>query len=184
MAARLTELQPEHAGALRDFRLANREFLRPWEPVRDEGYYTLEAAVAAIDAQQADRAADRGYAFGILEGGALVGYVNLNAVVRGVFQNAYLGYAVAEAANGRGVATEAVREATRIAFEELGLHRVQAAVMPRNAGSIRVLEKTGFRREGYAQGYLLISGMWEDHILFARTSDAGRDSERRPRSPR
>ena len=77
-----------------------------------------------------------------------------------------------------------MREATRIAFEELGLHRVQAAVMPRNAGSIRVLEKTGFRREGYAQGYLLISGTWEDHILFARTSDAGRDSERRPRSPR
>ena len=98
--------------------------------------------------------------------------MNLNAVVRGVFQNAYLGYAVAEAANGRGYATQAVREATRIGFGELGLHRIQAAVIPRNAGSVRVLEKAGFRREGFAERYLLINGTWEDHILFAVTNDA------------
>ena len=171
MAARLRPLRPEDAVALLAFRTANRGFLRPWEPVRDESFYTVEAAAAAIEAQQAERAADRGYAFGIFAPEGLVGYVNLNAVVRGVFQNAYLGYAVAEAANGRGHATQAVREATRIGFEELGLHRVQAAVIPRNAGSVRVLEKAGFRREGFAERYLLINGTWEDHILFAVTCD-------------
>lgn len=164
-------LQPDDAPALHAFRIANREFLRPWEPVRDEGYYTLDAAVAAIDGQRAEREADRGYAFGIFSGGELVGYVNLNAVVRGVFQNAYLGYAVAEAANGQGHATAAVRETVRIAFAELGLHRVQAAVIPRNGASVRVLEKAGFRREGLAERYLSIAGVWEDHLLFAITSD-------------
>jgi [ribosomal protein S5]-alanine N-acetyltransferase len=91
--------------------------------------------------------------------------------VRRVFQNAHLGYAVTEAANGRGYATEAVQEATRIAFEELGLHRVQAAVIPRNDASIRVLEKAGFRREGFAERYLLINGAWEDHLVFAVTRE-------------
>jgi ribosomal-protein-alanine N-acetyltransferase len=171
VAARLSPLRHEDAAALQAFRAANHDFLRPWEPVRDESFYTVEAAAAAIQAQQAEREADRGYAFGIFAPEGLVGYVNLNAVVRGVFQNAYLGYAVAEAANGRGYATEAVREATRIGFEELGLHRVQAAVIPRNAGSVRVLEKAGFRREGFAERYLLIDGTWEDHILFAVTCD-------------
>ena len=173
MAARveLRALRPEDAAGLQAFREANREFLRPWEPTRDESFYTLEAALAAIEVQQADGEAGRGYAFGIFDAGGLVGYVNLNAVVRGVFQNAYLGYAVAEQANGRGYATDAVCAAVRIAFEELGLHRVQAAVMPRNAGSIRVLEKAGFRREGLAEGYLQINGTWEDHVLFAVTRD-------------
>jgi ribosomal-protein-alanine N-acetyltransferase len=174
VAARLIELRALHAedaAALHELRVANREFLRRWEPVRDESFYTLEAAAHAIEAQQVEREADRGYAFGIFDPGGLVGYANLNAIVRGVFQNAYLGYAVAEAANGRGYATEAVQAAARIGFEELGLHRVQAAVIPRNGASVRVLEKSGFRREGFAERYLLINGVWEDHILFAVTRD-------------
>ena len=173
MAAGLISLRPVQASdaqALLELRVRNRDFLAPWEPVREESYFTLEAAELAVAEQQAARTADRGYAFGIFAP-ELVGWANLSAVVRGSFQNAYLGYSVDESANGRGYATAAVREATRLAFAELGLHRVQAAVIPRNAGSIRVLEKAGFRREGYAQRYLLIGGAWEDHILFARTSD-------------
>jgi len=172
VAARLKELRREDAPLLHRFRLENRAFLRPWEPLRDDGYYTLEAATQTIEAQEADREADRGYAFGIFAGDELVGYANLNAVVRGVFQNAYLGYAVGAAANGRGYATDAVREVARVGFAELGLHRIQAAAIPRNTASIRVLEKAGFRREGLAERYLLIAGTWEDHVLFARTNDA------------
>ena len=89
-----------------------------------------------------------------------MGRVALNEVVRGVFGNAYLGYFVDEAVNGRGYATEAVRRTVRFAFDELRLHRVQAAVVPRNAGSVRVLEKAGFREEGYAERYLCINGVW------------------------
>ena len=85
------------------------------------------------------------------------------------FSNAYLGYFVSERHNGHGYATTAVRQAVDFAFEELGLHRVQAAVVPRNAGSIRVLEKAAFREEGLALRYLQIAGVWEDHRVYAVT---------------
>ena len=173
MAARLTSLRPlvdADAPALAELRVRNRAFFEPWEPTREESWYTLESARRTIAEQRAARREDRGHAFGIFVP-ELVGWANLSAVVRGVFQNAYLGYAVDEASNGRGHATAAVVEAVRLAFTELGLHRVQAAVIPRNLGSLRVLEKAGFRREGHAERYLRINGVWEDHVLFARTSD-------------
>lgn len=187
MAASLIELralEPADAPALHEFRVRNRSFLAPWEPLRDEGYYTLAAAVATIEGQQAERAADRGYGFGVFAASALVGFVNLNVVVRGVFQNAFVGYGIGREWNGRGYGTAAVREVVGAAFGELGLHRLQAAVIPRNAPSIRVLEKVGFRREGLAERYLCINGTWEDHLIFALTSDEAAGSARTPRSLR
>jgi ribosomal-protein-alanine N-acetyltransferase len=71
--------------------------------------------------------------------------------------------------------TEAVRAATTFAFRTVGLHRLQAAVMPRNGGSQRVLEKVGYRREGTALRYLCIAGEWEDHVIFAVTSEEWRE---------
>jgi [ribosomal protein S5]-alanine N-acetyltransferase len=167
----LRHLTADDAPALLAFMNENREFLEQWEPERDQGFFTLDAQAADIEAAAADAAADRRHAFGIFVDGELVGRLALNQIVRGVFQNAYLGYSVGERWNGRGLATEAVGVAVGFAFGELGLHRVQAAVMPRNAASIRVLEKNGFREEGYAVAYLCINGVWEDHRIFARTRD-------------
>ncbi len=67
--------------------------------------------------------------------------------------------------------TEAVRAVARFAFEDLHLHRLEAATMPTNAASIRVLERNGFRREGVAQKLLKINGAWEDHVLHALVAD-------------
>jgi len=92
-------------------------------------------------------------------------------VLRGAFQNAYLGYWIDGERQGRGLTTEAVVAATSFAFEAAGLHRVQAAVMPRNLASQRVLEKAGYRREGVAERYLCIAGRWEDHQIFALTAE-------------
>ena len=100
----------------------------------------------------------------------IIGRIALTSVVRGGFQNAYLGYWVDSSHQGRGFATEAVRSVLAFAFGPLGLHRVQAAIMPRNAASLRVIAKLGFREEGLAKDYLSIAGAWEDHLLFARTS--------------
>ena len=163
-------LRKDDAPAALAYAVENREFLEEWEPVRDRSWFTLRAQLADIEAALLDEAADRRYAFGIFWGDDLVGRITLNQVVRGVFQNAYLGYSIGRRWNGRGFATEAVRQALDFAFGEAGLHRVQAAVMPRNMGSIRVLEKNGFREEGYAVGYLCINGVWEDHRIFARTA--------------
>jgi ribosomal-protein-alanine N-acetyltransferase len=166
----LRHLTSDDAETLLAFMSENRAFLERWEPAREAEFFTLDAQIADIAAAAADAAADRRHAFGIFTDGELVGRIALNQISRGVFQNAYLGYSIGERWNGRGLATEAVGVAVGFAFGELGLHRVQAAVMPRNAASIRVLEKNGFREEGYAVGYLCINGVWEDHRIFARTT--------------
>jgi ribosomal-protein-alanine N-acetyltransferase len=159
------------AEELLELALRNRSHLEPWEPRKDEAWYTLEGQRAALQRAEEFREAGRGYRFAIVAGDRIAGAVGLNEVVRASFQNAYLGYWVDGSSTGRGYATEGVRLTVRFAFEEAGLHRVQAAVMPRNGASIRVLEKVGFRREGQSLRYLRIAGTWEDHFLFALTRE-------------
>ena len=146
---------------------ANRDFLAPWEPVRDDDFYTEHGQQAVIE-----RALER-YAAGMCvphvvldSDGQIAGRINLNDVVRGAFDSCTLGYWVSESVNGRGLATAAVGEITRLAFGAFGLHRVQAATLPHNAASQRVLERNGFARIGLAPEYLYIAGRWQDHLLF------------------
>lgn len=100
-----------------------------------------------------------------------MGRVALDNVVLGAWHNATIGYFIDEQHNGRGLATSAVRLVCKFGFEDAGLHRIQAGVMPRNAASARVLEKVGFRREGLAKRYLFIAGAWEDHDIYALTTE-------------
>jgi [ribosomal protein S5]-alanine N-acetyltransferase len=172
----LRHLAAADAPALLAFMKENRHFLEQWEPVREKGFFTLDAQAADIEAATADAAADRRHAFGIFLDSELVGRIALSQIFRGIFQNGYLGYSIAERWNGQGLATEAVGLTLDFAFGDLDLHRVQAAVMPRNKGSIRVLEKNGFREEGYAVGYLCINGIWEDHRIFARIREGNQIS--------
>ena len=167
---RLLQLSDEDA--LVDLRRRNREFLEPWEPERSKRYAEPETQRAQLGRTVTDAEQDRAYSFGIFTlDDELVGTLNLSNVVRGAWQNATIGYFVDEAHNGRGFATEAIRLAVQLAFTELKLHRVQAAVMPRNPGSLRALEKAGFRHEGKALRYLKIAGAWEDHLILSVTAD-------------
>ena len=143
----------------------NRAFLAPFEPDRDERFYTAEGQRERL---QQD---NHQHAFAILEGERIVGTVSLSNVVRGPLQSANLGYWVAERVNGRGIATNAVGELIPIAFGELGLHRLEAGTLVDNVASQRVLLKNGFEEIGIARRYLLIGGEWRDHLLFQRTID-------------
>ncbi len=105
------------------------------------------------------------------EGASIIGRIALTGVMRGAFMSAHLGYWIDEEHQRRGYMTEAVRAVVRFAFDVLGLHRVQAAVMPHNAASLRVLEKLGFRKEGESPRYLQIAGKWADHAVFAVTAE-------------
>ena len=156
---------------LTDLRVRNRVFLTPWEPRRTETFYAPAGQRAEIERDRQEWAADRTYAFAIVEAGtgAMRGRIALANVVRGAWENATLGYFVDEACGGRGLASEAVALTLRFAFGPCRLHRVQAAVMPHNARSRRVLEKNGFRREGFSPRYLRLDGAWRDHDLFAIT---------------
>jgi ribosomal-protein-alanine N-acetyltransferase len=100
-----------------------------------------------------------------------IGKIALNGVMRGAMHGAYLGYWMDVDHQNGGLCTEGIRAVMDFAFGPAALHRLQAAIMPRNARSLRVIEKLGFRKEGYAERYLQIAGRWEDHILFARTSE-------------
>src|SRR3954464_2465210 len=156
---------------LTDLRVRNRAFLEPWEPRRSAGFFTEGGQRAEIERDRHEWAADRTYAFAIVElpGGAMRGRIALANVVRGAWENATLGYFVDHTTGRRGYATEAVGLALRFAFGPCRLHRVQAAVMPHNARSIRVLEKNRFRHEGFAPRYLRLAGAWRDHEMFAIT---------------
>jgi ribosomal-protein-alanine N-acetyltransferase len=145
---------------------ANMEFLRPYEPIRPGGYFTPEGQREVLGRLLEQHALGQAVPHVILLDGRIVGRINLNDIVRGPFLNCHLGYWVSQDVNGRGVATGAVREMIRIAFEQEGLHRIQAGAMPWNAASRRVLERSGFTRIGMAPRYLRIAGVWEDHVLY------------------
>lgn len=158
---------------------ANAGHLQPWSVATDPDSdpTSLTAVSQSILNYRRDWKRGRAYVLMISpreDVSRIVGRIAFAGVFRGAFQNAYLGYWIDEAHQGRGLMTEAVEAATSFAFTQAGLHRVQAAVMPRNPASIRVLEKVGYRREGFAVKYLRIAGTWEDHWLFAMTSDEWR----------
>jgi ribosomal-protein-alanine N-acetyltransferase len=114
-----------------------------------------------------------GYPFFVLspDGDTLLGGLTLAQIQRGVTQSAVLGYWMGAAHAGKGYMTAAVRAVAGFGFDTLQLNRIEAACLPYNAASIHLLEKVGFRREGYARKYLCIDGRWQDHVLFALLRD-------------
>ena len=161
--------------AWREVRLRCHDWLTVWEPSRQAGApdptTDRDAFSVRCAARQRERALGTGHGFGIFHDGRFCGEINLNSIQRGPFQNAYVGYWIDEAVAGRGLMPEAVVVVARFAFEELGLHRLQVAIIPRNQASRRVPEKLGLRDEGTAERYLEINGEWEDHVRYAITAE-------------
>jgi [ribosomal protein S5]-alanine N-acetyltransferase len=156
-----------------EIRARSSEFLRPWVPVPGHDEFDVDQARARIRRDRRDIRKDRHYRFCMTlgEAGPVIGRVALSQVFRGIFQNAYLGYWIDVEHHGQGLTTEAVRLCLDVAFRELGLHRVQAAIMPHNTPSLAVARKCGFQHEGRAVRYLQIDGDWRDHLLFAVTAE-------------
>jgi ribosomal-protein-alanine N-acetyltransferase len=150
----------------------NRDHFRPYEPRRPPSYFTLSGQLEQIRAGQRQAHLGERFEFGVIDSdNRLVGRISLGGVARGALQQAYLGYGIDIDHCGRGYATAAVEAAVRFAFDEIDLHRVQAAVVPDNLASARVLGKAGFQEEGLARRYLFLDGQWKDHRMFARTAD-------------
>jgi [ribosomal protein S5]-alanine N-acetyltransferase len=157
----------DDAPALAELLRANRAFLAPWEPQRDDVYFTDAGQRADIELALARHKQGNALPCVILDqAGAVVGRITLNGIVRGAFQSCSVGYWLSAAATGRGLATTALREVMADAFGELGLHRIQAETLPHNLASQRVLERNGFVRIGMAPTYLKIAGRWQDFILY------------------
>ena len=159
--------------ALTDLLLANRDFLAPWVPIRPEAFFTVEGQQrVALDALERHQQGSMVPHVILDEAGRLAGRITINDIVRGPFLSCQVGYWVSAAHNGRGLASAALANIKRVAFDELGLHRIQAGTLVHNERSQRVLLRNGFVRIGMAPNYLNIAGRWQDHLLFQVLNDA------------
>jgi ribosomal-protein-alanine N-acetyltransferase len=171
----LRALQTSDFEQWREVRRRCNDWLTKWEPRPLPGHPDAtedrRAFAAQCGARERERQLGTGYGFGIFVDNQFVGAINLSSIQRGPFQNAYIGYWIDEARAGNGYMPEAVVVVLRFAFEELNLHRVQIAIIPRNTASRRVVEKLDLREEGVALRYLEINGTWEDHVRYAITAE-------------
>jgi ribosomal-protein-alanine N-acetyltransferase len=167
-------LEGNDFSAWQEVRLTNREWLEPWEPKPERGFADPIRDVQAFRDRcttlSRQRQLDSTYQFGIFVGdGVFVGEISLQGIQRGASQHASLGYWVDRRHAGRGYVPESCVLMLRYAFEDLRLHRVEIAIVPRNDRSRRVPEKLALREEGIALGFLQINGVWEDHVRYAIT---------------
>jgi ribosomal-protein-alanine N-acetyltransferase len=146
----------------------SRAYLTPWEPIWPSDDLTRTGFRRRLRRYAEDIVSDRAYPFLIFRetDGALLGGITLANVRRGIVQAGTIGYWIGEPFAGRGCMTAALQVLLPSLFGELSLHRVEAACIPTNLASVRVLEKAGFTREGLARRYLCINGIWQDHLLF------------------
>jgi ribosomal-protein-alanine N-acetyltransferase len=150
----------------------SRNFLVPWEPEWPADDLTRASFRNRLRRYASETRMDQGYPFFVFRTSdrVLVGGVTLSNVRRGVAQAANLGYWMGEQYARKGMMSAAVRALIPFSHGALGLKRIEAACLPENAASVRLLEKLGFVQEGYARKYLCIAGKWQDHLLYARLS--------------
>lgn len=157
-------------------RADSRTFLEPWEPKWSPDELSRRAYSRRLRQYKAERKRRTGLTFFIFENAAesLAGGISLSNIRRGASQSAQIGYWMGVRFAGRGLMTEAVNLVTAHAFDTLLLHRIEAACIPGNTRSSRVLEKAGFEREGLLHSYLRINGEWQDHYLYAKVRETAR----------
>jgi ribosomal-protein-alanine N-acetyltransferase len=163
-------------GDFRDWaalRSQSRAFLEPWEPRWAADELDRGAWRQRLGRYREDFARGVAVAFFIFDSqsGELLGGITLGNIRHGVAQTGHIGYWIGERFAGKGFMVEALDLLSAYAFDTLKLHRIEAACIPGNARSIRVLEKAGFQREGVLRSYLKINGIWQDHLLYALISD-------------
>ena len=151
-----------------ELRSLSSEDLVPFEPKWSDNELSRDAFRDRLRFYQREFRDSTGYSFFIFlrDADQLIGGISLSNVRRGVTQSATLGYWLGVSHKNRGYMSEAVKAVQRFVFKDLLLHRIEAASMPANHASIRVLEKCGFQKEGLARRFLCINGVWEDHFLY------------------
>ncbi len=160
-------------GAWAALRRESRKFLEPWEPSWSIDELERSAWRQRLRQYRHERRLGTGETFLILDRhhGDLVGGISIGNIRRGVAQSGHIGYWMGEKYSGKGLMSDALSLVIEHGISTLGLHRIEAACIPDNKRSIRVLEKAGFRSEGLLRSYLRINGKWQDHILFSLTEE-------------
>lgn len=157
------------ARALQTYLRANRARLAPFEPLRSDNYFSLEAIQQRIAQQLAEHEQQRGVALVVRlkSSEQIIATINFSNLIFGVFQACHLGFAIDQHHEGQGLMVEVLKAAIEFIRQDYGLHRIMANHLPDNVRSERLLNKLGFEREGFAKSYLKINGEWRDHVLTA-----------------
>ncbi|TCS96734.1 GNAT family N-acetyltransferase [Hazenella coriacea] len=170
-------VKEEDVDALLKLELKNKDLFQLFTELRDESFYTDQGQLDRINNAVKSMKKDQSYLFLIYLKGSneVIGEVMLFEVARQNLQSCWIGYSIDKDHNGKGYMTEAVKLVVNYAFKELDLHRIEAGVMPHNTGSIKVLLKAGFHKEGLAKKSVKINGHWEDHVMLAIVNEETQD---------
>lgn len=161
------------APALLDYQLRNRDYLQPWEPLREEHFYLLESMQQRLSDMEKHMQAGNSLHLLLFrpDEGGILGECNFTQIMRGPFNACYLGFSLDQHAQGCGFMHEALHAAIEYMFTQEKLHRIMASYRPENMRSEALLLRLGFEQEGRARSYLKINGRWADHVLTARIND-------------
>jgi len=165
----LKTLSPNEARESLAYYVSNKAFLGPFEPKREDAFYTLTYQRELLTDDRRSMLDGHSLRLWIYlkedKGlGRPIGNFAFSNIIRGVFLNCFLGYKLDGGYLNKGYMTEALGKGIEVIFDEYKLHRIEANIMPRNKASLAVVEKLGFYNEGLAKDYLCINGVWEDHI--------------------
>ncbi|OOM67845.1 GNAT family protein [Clostridium sp. BL-8] len=144
----------------------NKNHLAPFEPARDENFYTIETQKKLLNKSYKEFLNGTAIDLGIFKDEKIIGKIKLSGIIHGSYKNGNVGYSIDEDEQGKGYMTESVKLLVRYAFHECELHRVEASALINNIKSRKVLEKCGFKLIGINEKYLLINGKWEDHATY------------------
>lgn len=162
----LRNLNPGDAQELAGYYIKNKKHLEPFEPTRDNSFYTVEGQMDILNESYKQLLNGTSIDLGIFKDGKLIGKVKLSNIVYGSLKSGILGYSIDKDEQGKGYMKESVNLITNYAFEECNLHRLEASTLLGNERSKNVLLSCGFKLLGMNKKYLLIDGKWNDHNTY------------------
>ena len=162
----LRNLTPMNAEEVLEYYKKNKNHLAPFEPAKDNNFYTLEAQKRFLNKSYREFLSGTNVDLGIFKEEKLIGKIKISRILHGSFKNGILGYSIDEDEQGKGYMKESVKLLLKYAFNECELHRIEASALVSNEKSRRVLAKCGFKLIGINEKYLLINGKWEDHATY------------------
>ena len=167
----LRNLTPENTEEMLDYYIRNEDHLRQYEPTRDSGFYTYEGQKEILTESFRQFIDGNSIDLGIFKDEKLIGKIKLSNIVYGILRNAFVGYSIDKEYQGKGYMKEALNIVCSYAFEEMGLHRLEASTLMENSRSQGVLKACGFNELGISEKYLYINGEWRDHKIFYKVND-------------
>ena len=165
-------LTPEDAKELTEYYIRNKEHLASFEPTREKEFYTVESQKSILNDNYTQFLNGTAIDFAIFKEEKIIGKLRISSILYGIVKSGILGYSIDKLEQGKGIMTSAVKLVTEYAFNELGMHRIEASVLVDNEKSKRVLNKCGFKELGLNEKYLFIDGVWRDHITFFKINNA------------